>query len=103
MEAELDALRGEEPFSPEADSKELGAVLRNESLRRALGEILRESDAKDRLSATNLRTAEGLNEALERKGEAAGLLRAIEYLFELGAKHGRADEPNSESDSEPSA
>lgn len=86
----IEDLRLEGEFLP-TDQKELQALLKNKSLRRALRSVLLQSDEIDRLSACDLSRQEGLNEALKRQGTAIGITMAIEELFSLGEQNARPD------------
>lgn len=85
----IEDLRLEGEFLP-TDQKELQALLKNKSLRRALKEVLLRRDEIDKLSACDLSRQEGLNEALKRQGTAIGITMAIEDLFSLGEQNDSA-------------
>jgi len=72
-------------FTPE-DKEPLQGALSQDSVRRAMREVLLEADAMDRLTGVDLATDEGQNEALIRQGMVRGLYRAVELLVELQEK-----------------
>lgn len=85
----LERLRAEEPIS-ENDQNDLAEILKALPLRRALGEVIRRADLRDRVSHVDL---SNIGFCHELKGEIFGTLRAIEQLYELVEKYDVDKEP----------
>lgn len=85
--SEFELLEIQEGDFTEKDREELADLLKNPSLRRALREVIKETNERSQtLLNLNLYKPEGIEKAKETQAYVRGMRRVVDALFELKEK-----------------